>query len=120
MIKICVLLVYEHRNHKVILFKDLLIEIKKSRKKVNKLKNVINKSKINLEKIINKFKQIMNMFDIYYEINNNIITNFEKKGIRNHKSLSNLNNISESIDKEILNITYEYDFGYNLNKLLYI
>ena len=75
---------------------------------------------MNLEEIINKFRQIMNMMDIYYEINNNIINNFEKNGIRNSISLTNFNNINESIDKEIFNITSEYDFGYNLNKLLYI
>ena len=117
---ICLSCLNEHHNHRVILYDNLTIEIKKSRKKIDKLKNVINKFKMNLEEIINKFRQIMNMMEIYYEINNNIINNFEKNGIRNSISLTNFNNINESIDKEIFNITSEYDFGYNLNKLLYV
>ena len=117
---ICSTCLNEHVNHKALLYEDISKEIKKSREKVNKLKNVINKFKKNLEEIINKFEQIMNIMDIYYKINNNIITNFEINGIRNNKSLSNLNNISESIDKELHNITYEYDYGFNLNKLLYV
>ena len=39
---------------------------------------------------------------------------------RNYILLNNIKNINESIDNEIRNIRYEYDYGYNTNSLLYL
>ena len=38
----------------------------------------------------------------------------------NYNAIKNLNNIIESIDEEITNIKYKYDYGNNLNRLLYL
>ena len=57
---------------------------------------------------------------MYYNINNNIINNFEKNKNRNYNLLINLNNINTNIEDEINKLKYEYSYGYNLNSLLYL
>ena len=116
---ICLSCSYEHKNHKIEPYSYKFIDIKKLRKKMNEFENVINKLKINLEEIMNKFKKIIENMNIIYNINNNILTNYENKKI-NHTLLSNLESMEFFIDNEISNIRDDYDFGYNLNSLLYL
>jgi len=68
-IDLCLSCINGHKNHKVISYEDILIDIKKLRKKMNNLEEVINKFKMNLEKIINKFQKLKDNLDIYYIIN---------------------------------------------------
>jgi len=77
-IDICLLCSDEHKEHKIISYKDKLINIKNLRNKMNEFEKVINNLKLNLEEIINKFKKIMENMDIIYNINNNILNNYEK------------------------------------------
>ena len=58
--------------------------------------------------------------NIIYNINNAILSNYEKNKNRNYKLLLNLKEMDKYIDNEISNIRYEYDYGYNLNSLLYL
>ena len=115
---ICLLCINEHKNHKVISYKDKLIDITNLRNKMNEFENEINKLKINLEEIINKFKKIIDNFYVIYNINNNIINNFVKNKNTNYNSLLNLNCIDNYIDNEIDNIRNKYNYGNNLNQLL--
>ena len=87
---------------------------------MDEFKDVINRFKLNLEEIMNKFQKIMKNMDILHNINNDILSNYEKIKNRNYKLLLNLNYIDKYIGKEINNIKYEYDYGNNLNKLLYL
>ena len=119
-IDLCLSCTNEHKNHKIVLYQDKIIDIKNLRKKMNEFKDVINKFKLNLEEIINKFKKIMKNMDTIYNINNDILNKYEKNKNRNYKLLLNLNYMDEYIVKEINNIKYEYDCGNNLNKLLYL
>ena len=57
-IDICLLCSNEHKNHKIILYQDKLIDIDKLKKKMKEFKNEINKLKNNLEEIMNKLKII--------------------------------------------------------------
>ena len=88
-IDICLSCSNEHKNHEIISYQDELIDIKKLRNKMNEFENVINKFKLNLEEIMNKFKKIIENMNIIYNINNNLLTNYENKKI-NHTLLSNL------------------------------
>ena len=81
---------------------------------MNNLKRIINKFKNNLEEIIIKLKKLQNNLDIYYNINNDIINNYEINKNRNYNLLINLNNINNDIDNEINKLKY----GNNLNKIL--
>ena len=119
-IDLCLSCINGHKNHKIISYEDELIDIKELRKKMNDLEKVINKFKMNLEEIINKFKKLKDNLDIYYNINNNILNNYEKNKNRNHNLLINLNNINDTIEDEIDKLEYDYSYGYNLNGLLYL
>ena len=73
-IDLCFSCINEHKNHELISYEDKLLDIKELRNKMNNLNMVINKFKLNLEEIINKLKKLQDNLDIYYNINNNIIT----------------------------------------------
>ena len=119
-IDLCLSCINGHKNHKLISYEDELIDIKELRKKMNNLKIVINKFKLNLEEIINKFQKLKDNLDIYCNINNDIFNNYAKNKNRNYKILINWNNINETIEDEIKKIRDEYSYGYNLNSLLYL
>ena len=115
-IDICLSCTNEHKNHKIISYKEKLIDINILRNKMNEFESVINKLKLNLEEIINKLKKIMDNFDNIYNINNNILNNYNKN--RNYKLLLNINYMDTYIDTEINNIKDKFSYGYNLNQLL--
>ena len=119
-IDICLSCYNEHKNHEIISYQNKLIDIIDIRNKMNKFEDVINKLKINLEGIINKLKNIIENMNIIYNINNNILNNYEKTKKRNYKILLNLNYMNEYIENEINNIKDKYNYGYNINKLLNI
>ena len=119
-IDICLSCVNEHRNHRLVSYEDKLINIKKLRKKMNNLKNSIGIFKKNLEDMIKKMKNIMENMDIFYNINNNILYNYEINKKRNYNLLSILNHINYSIENEINNIKNKYNYGYNVNEMLYL
>ena len=77
-IDLCLSCINGHKNHNLISYEDNLIDIEKIRRNIFNLNKIINKFKMNLEEIINKFKNIKENLDLYYNINNNIINNYEK------------------------------------------
>ena len=119
-IDICLSCSDEHENHKIISYKDKIINIKNIRNKMNEFENVINKLKINIEEIINKLKKIIDNYNIIYNINNNILNNYEKNKNRNYLLLLNLNYMNQYINNEINNIKDKYNYGNNLNQILNI
>ena len=90
-IDMCLSCSNEHKNHKIILYQDKLIDIEKLRNKMNEFNKIINKLKLNLDEIMNKIKHIKENMDILYNINNNLLSNYEKNKNRNYKLLINLN-----------------------------
>ena len=116
---ICLLCVNEHNNHKTIYYEEMIVDINKIRKGINYLRNLIDKFKTNLKEIINKFSKIIEFMDIYYKINISYLDNYEKKKNRNYNLLINVNNIINSFKGEIGIIKNKYDYGYNLNHMLY-
>ena len=77
-IDLCLSCSNEHKNHKIISYQDELIDIKELRNKMNEFENVIKKFKLNLEEIMNKFKKVIENMNIIYNINNTILSNYEK------------------------------------------
>ena len=54
-----------------------------------------------------------------YNINNNILNNYEKNTKnRNYILLLNLNNINKYIENELNKIKVKYNYGYNLDQIL--
>ena len=118
-IDMCLSCFNEHKNHKIILYQEKLIDEKILRNKMNEFENVINKLKINIEGIIIKLKNIIENMNIIYNINNNILKRYENKN-RNYKLLLNLNYMNKYIENEINNIKDKYKYGDNINQLLNI
>ena len=58
--------------------------------------------------------------DIFYNINNNLLNFYKKTGNINNILSFNLNIMNDVLDKEINNIRYKYDYGNNLNKMIYL
>ena len=110
----------EHIYHNILSYKEKSIDIKSLRKKMDLLNNDINKFKENINKTITKLKKIMENMDIFYNINKSILNIYESKYNRNYYLLENLNNVNNSIDKEIENIRFKYNYGNNLNQMLYL
>ena len=117
---LCLSCANEHKDHKVLLYEDKLIDMKKLRKKMDNLNSVINQVKKNLDEIINKLKKLKENLDEYYNINNNIINNYKNNKKRNYNILVNLSNIDKNIDSEIFKLQREFNYGFNLNKLIYL
>ena len=119
-IDLCLSCLNEHKNHRVESYENKLIDIKKMRILMNNLKASINKFKMNLEEIIKKFKKLQENLDLYYNINNNILNDYEKNKNINYNVLISLSNINNNIAEEISKIIGEYSYGNNLNTLLYL
>ena len=122
-IDICVLCENKHEEHKTLSHSKILIDIKKLRNKMDDLRNIkkkIKKFNENIKEIIKKFNKTMEYMEIYYNINNKILNDYENNKNRNYNILLNLNEINISIENEINNIKYKYGYGYNLNRILYI
>ena len=80
-IDLCLSCINGHKDHKIISYEDELVDMKNLRNKMKRLEEDINKFKMNIEEIINKYKKIIENLDIYYNINNNIIKEYEKNKI---------------------------------------
>ena len=117
---ICDLCYDEHYYHEILKYEDELNDIKDIRKNMNELRKAINKFKNNIEDIFMKLKKVMEYMDLYYNINNNILSNYEMNQNLNYNRIISLVNINSSIKKEIDNIKNKYNFGYNINRLLYL
>ena len=119
-IDLCTSCYKAHKLHDVILNMGNLIDAKDLRKKMNILEKEINEFKKNLEENIRKMKKIIENMSIFYNINNNLLTFFEKTRKINYILTLNLKAINRIIDKEIETIKCEFDYGHNLNKMLYL
>ena len=118
---ICLSCINEHKTHKSIGYEEKIIDLKEVREKIDNLKIMINKFKDNIKITIDKLIKIGEYLDKFCNINYTIIDNYENnKDNRNYLSLLNLNYIKQSIDDEINTIKHKYNYGFNINKLLYI
>ena len=59
---------------------------------LDQLKKEIDIFNSNIKEIINKLNELSDIMNIYYEINNNLIKNYEKKN-RNYQILQNISQI---------------------------
>ena len=65
-------------------------------------------------------KKIIENIDIFYNINNELLNFYEKTHKINYILSLNLKVVDNAIDKEIDKIRFEYNYGNNLNKMLYL
>ena len=97
---LCIICESNHDNNhhkKIIAFSNIIPNKDNINKELNDFKNLINIFKKEIEKFKDKldniFKNIIQNFDIYYKIYNNIFNNFDIKN-RNFQNLKNMNDIN--------------------------
>ena len=118
-IDMCLSCVDEHKGHNIQSYEDKLEDIKYFKYSLNYLDRDINKFKKNLEEAILKFKSIIENLDIYYNLFNDMLNKYEKNKNRNYNFLLNSSNIHHSMN-ELDDQFCIYNYGYNLNGLLYL
>ena len=100
---ICLQCEKEHKMHKIIYYGDIIPNTKLLKNKINELRNKIDEYKKHLNEIIIKLNNLMEYYEIYYNINDNIINNYGKNN-RNYCTLQNVNYINMNIDNVIENL----------------
>ena len=80
----------EHAGHEIISLNELKPNIDEIKNKLIEMKKEIDIFTNNINQIINQLNELINDINIYYEINNNILNNYEKKK-RNYQMLQNIN-----------------------------
>ena len=103
---ICIICENKHKDHNILDFKDILIDKDDILKTQENLKNIIDdlKYKINILKEI--LDRIINLCDIYYKINNDVIKNYNMNKRNYHKIqiIYDIKNDNEKLIKDISNI----------------
>ena len=118
-LNLCDICQQEHdkrHSHDFIYLNDL---IPNKENNINKLREKIDNLKNEIKGIINKLQKIMDNMEIYYNINNNITNNYDKK-YKNYEKLINIKNIdnyNEIIIKDIDEIINENKIE---NKIKYL
>ena len=118
-INICSLCENEHSSHFTSSFKADLEYLKQIKNKRNQLRKEINSFNDNLKGIIKKLNKLMENMEIFYNIYDRMSKNFEKNEFKNNNTITNFEMINSFIDKELHNIREKYNYGYNINQLLY-
>ena len=100
---ICISCSFEHKQHKKILYRDILIniDVDNLKNKMKEFENLKNNLKKFLDEIIKELKTLIENMEIIYNINNNILSNYDINKNRNYILLLNLNYMSEYIEYEI-------------------
>ena len=115
---LCMLCETEHnKEHDITYYKNIMANIDNIKTDVINLKSKIDKIKNSIDEIIKMFNEVKKNIDIFYEINYNLLKNFDSQS-RNYQILQNINQIK---NYEIINdINQIYDNKSIENKMLYI
>ena len=118
---ICIICESKHKGHKILDFKNILLD----KEDLSKSAKVLNFYIVQFKKKTTIIKDILdrmiNKLDMYYKIYNVIINNFNMNK-RNYYKLQNLKNLKDfnEIIKEDLDKIINYNFSYNNNPILEI
>jgi len=118
---ICIICENDHNNHNIIDFGKMIPKKDELIKGMEDLQLEIDKFKNKIEIIKEIFNRIINMMKKYYEINSNIINNYDISK-RNYTQLLNLNNIknnNENLIKELNNVInddFDEIFKFSIDK----
>ena len=124
-LNICFLCESEHKKHNTIFFGDLMPNLGDTKKKLLELKSNIELLKDNITMVINQLHELIEIMNIYYEMNNEILVNYDMRN-RNYEMLDNIkeitdnNNIFDNIKaiNKIKNINEKvYNLMYLYNKI---
>ena len=120
----CIFCEPEHKSHDMINYSKLLPNKDIKMNEIKELKSNIDIFKNSLNDFIEDIKRLLNEFienlETLYNINYNIINNYNEKE-RNYQILQNLNNLNTNvISKDINQIINNKNIGMKLNKIVKI
>ena len=109
----------EHENHETIFLGDIKQNINDKKIILNDMKKSIDLIEKTIKDIINQLNEFMKYINKYYEINNNILENYDVKK-RNYQNLKNLEIIDNNneIYKNLKDINNNNDIKGKLNSIL--
>ena len=94
---ICNICQNEHRQHYAIPYGNIIPDLEYSKKQLEYLNISIKNLKTDIKNIIKKLNHLSYNLDNYYEIYNNMVTNFDI-GKKNYSSLQNINDMQKCND----------------------
>ena len=119
-INLCSKCELEHNNHEIIKYINILPDENQIKEELKEFRNKINKLNDKMNNIINILNKIKENIELYYKINNNIITNYKKENI-NYEILYNINEIKNNIKiKDIDEIIKDNNINNEFKNLLNI
>ena len=109
----------EHEKHYTIFLGDIKPNIDDKKRILTDMKKSIDIINRTIKDMINKLNEFMKYINKYYEINNNILENYNVKK-RNYQNLKNIDNIDNNneIFKKLKDINNNNDIKEKLNSIL--
>ena len=115
---LCDLCEKEHSEHYISDFKSLFPNYNEINEKLGKLREKIDIFNNNIKEIIKKLEKVTENMEILYNITENIVKSYNSR-YTNFDTLLNVIDVNKFIEKELENIE-DYDYGNNINKILYL
>ena len=111
----------EHEKHETLFFGDIKPNIDDKKRILNDMKKNIDIINTTIKDMINKLNEFMKYINKYYEINNNILENYNVKK-RNYQNLKNIDIIDndDEIYKKLKDINNNNDIKEKFNSILNI
>ena len=116
---LCLLCIEEHKDHNNIFFNSLIPNVDEIKENIAKIKLNIEIFINNINIILKRLQELMKAMEIYYDINIDILNNYEYKN-RNYETLKNINeiNIKNPIIELIKDINENKNMGTNIFKII--
>ena len=105
---ICINCEKDHINHKCENFKDIFPDKEMTLKEIQNLKKTLDQFKWEIKAIITKLDKIIDYFEIYYQIFNELAKSFYDMKYKNYKLIKNINEFKKYnnvIEEDIKKIT---------------
>ena len=112
---ICSLCEQKHKSHH-----KKIPNINGIKNNINDLRNSLDQFKNNINDLVKKFNYIMRNMELFYKFCYDSYKSYEDEKNNNFNILFNLEAINNAIYEEIRNLKFNYSFGTNINKLLYL
>ena len=110
----------QHNNHNIISYRKIFPNINETKEEMEKFTTLIENLKNNIKQIITILNNTLFCIEKYYNINYNIINNFEIQN-KNYQVLQNINEVKNNIKMNIFNnILNENNIGYKFEKIFHI
>ena len=110
-----------HKNHDIIYLGDLLFDKEKAVKEINEFRTCIDKVKQDIDEIISNLNNVMNSFEIYYQITKDFVNSYQIRN-KNYQILRNIsqfmsfkNKIIDEVNKVIHEDYIDNKFNYLMN-----